>query len=227
MTRLHEKMLNLVFRLRARPRDFTVVSNNCWGADIYTILGLPYLSPFVGLFIRPDCYLRLLNNFRATIRLPLKFKNKSHHPEVNELRSSGNSNYPIGCIGDDIEIHFMHYKSQEEAVSKWLRRVQRITPDDKKLFVKFCDTDIPTDDQLRQFDKLPFSHKVCFTGKHRPDLEHAAWIREFEKTGHVENIQLMRHYRPYFDLADWLNGGTGKPDGFYRFFVSFMAVFQR
>jgi uncharacterized protein (DUF1919 family) len=204
-----------------------VVSNNCWGADIYTILGLPYLSPFVGLFIRPDCYLRFLNNFRATIRLPLKFKTESHHPEINDLRSSENQYYPIGYIGDDIEIHFMHYKSEEEAASKWLRRVQRITPDDNKLFVKFCDTDIPTDDQLRQFDKLPFSHKVCFTGKHRPDLEHAAWIREFEKTGHVENIQLMRHYRPYFDLADWLNGGTGKPDGFYRFFVSFMAVFHR
>ena len=216
MTRLHERILKLIVRSRVRPRDFSIISNNCWGADTYPILGLPYLSPFVGLFIMPDCYLRLLNDFRTTIRLPLQFKNESHHPEINELCSSENQYYPIGCIGDDIEIHFMHYESREEAASKWLRRIQRITPDDNKLFVKFCDSNVPTDDQLRQFDKLPFSHKVCFTGRPRPDLKSAVWIREFEKTGHVENVQFMRHYGAYFDLADWLNGKTGRPRWWYH-----------
>jgi uncharacterized protein (DUF1919 family) len=220
MTRLHEKSLKVLFRVRTRQRDFTIISNNCWGADLYPMLGLPYLTPFVGLFLRPDCYLRLLKDFRATIKLPLTFKNESHHPDVNELRSSENQYYPIGCIGDDIEIHFMHYTSREEAASKWLRRIQRITPDDSKLFVKFCDTNVPTHDQLRQFDAMPFIHKVCFTGQPQPDLESAVCIRGFEKTGHVENIQFFRHYGAYFDPADWLNGKTGKLSWWYRHLFS-------
>lgn len=220
MTRLQEKTLKVLFRYRARPRNFSIISNNCWGADFYPLAGLPYLTPFVGLFLRPDCYLRLLGDFRATIKLPLTFKNESHHPDLNEMRSAENQYYPIGRIGDDIEIHFMHYASPEEAAEKWRRRVQRITSDDDKLFVKFCDTNSPTPDQLRQFDDLPFVHKVCLTARPYPDLKSAVCIGGFEKTGHLENVCFMRHYGAYFDPANWLNNKTGKPSWLYRRFIS-------
>ena len=49
MTRLHEKSLKVLFRVRTRQRDFTIISNHCWGADLYPMLGLPYLTPFVAL----------------------------------------------------------------------------------------------------------------------------------------------------------------------------------
>ncbi len=69
---------------------------------------MPYLTPFVGMFIKLDCYLKLLNDFRNIINSPLTFKPESHHPEVNEARARHNYSYPIGCMGDDMEIHFLH-----------------------------------------------------------------------------------------------------------------------
>ena len=32
-----------------RDRPFTIVSNNCWGAELYPLLGRPYETPFVRL----------------------------------------------------------------------------------------------------------------------------------------------------------------------------------
>ena len=53
--------------LRALAADtrFTVVSNNCWGAHIYQALGVPYATPFVGLFIPPADYLELRRESRC------------------------------------------------------------------------------------------------------------------------------------------------------------------
>jgi uncharacterized protein (DUF1919 family) len=216
MRRLGERAFNFGLRMRTHARDFTIVSNNCWGADLYPAIGIRYLTPFVGLFIKPDCYLRLLQDFRGILKQRLWFKQTSHHPEVNQLRLKEGLSYPIGSIGDDVEVHFMHYKSEEEAVTKWNRRVLRISPDDERLFVKFCDTDTPSIDQLRQFDRLPFVHKVCLVGKPCPDVGSALLVRKCESAGHVKDIQLLRQYRDIFDIAGWLNGGTGEPRGLYR-----------
>jgi uncharacterized protein (DUF1919 family) len=220
LRRFGEKLFHFYIHFRIKEMDFALISNNCWGADIYTALGIRYQSPFVGLFIRPDCYLKLLQDFRSLIKQPLQFKTRSHHPEVNQMRDKDKKMYPIGYIGDDIEIHFLHYKSDSEASAKWSRRIGRIPQDDSKLFVKFCDTDLPTEEQLIQFDKLPFCNKICFIGKPHPSLHYAVWIKEYEAAGSVENIHLLRHYRKYFDVADWLNGGSGKPRGLYRLLFS-------
>jgi uncharacterized protein (DUF1919 family) len=224
LRRFGEKLFCYSLRMRTQSRDFTIVSNNCWGADIYKALGTRYQTPFVGLFIRPDCYLKLLNDFRAVIKCSLKFKRETHYPEVHEMRIRTNNFYPIGCIGDDVEIHFMHYKSEAEATAKWTRRVQRVSPDPEKLFVKFCDTDAPSNEQLGQFDKLPFAHKVCFVGKPQTGMECAVFMREFESGGSIRNVQLLRHYRNYFDVAGWLNGGSGFPRWGYRLFAGAIAL---
>jgi uncharacterized protein (DUF1919 family) len=42
--------------------------------------------------------------------------------------------YPIAAIGDDIEIHFMHYKTNQEVIEKWGRRPSKIVRSDKRLF---------------------------------------------------------------------------------------------
>jgi uncharacterized protein (DUF1919 family) len=216
MRRMGEKAFNYYLRMRTHARYFTVVSNNCWGADLYPALGMRYLTPFVGLFIKPECYLRLLQDFRGILTQRLGFKKTSHHPEVNQLRLTQRLSYPIGSIGDDVEIHFMHYKSEEEALTKWNRRVLRISPDDERLFIKFCDTDSPSTDQLRKFDSLPYVHKVCFVGKPCPDVHCAFPVRKYESAGHVLDLQLLRQYRDVFDIAGWLNGGTGEPGGVHR-----------
>ncbi len=206
-------------RWRVRERDFTIVSNNCWGAAVYPALGIPYQTPFVGLFLWPDCYLRLLSDFRNAIRSSLVFKQDSTYEEINQMRATGAAclHYPIGCLGDQIEIHFLHYQSEAEAKAKWERRVARIVFNDDRLFVRFCSRDRPSLEQLAEFDALPFEHKVCFVGRPVSWLKCAVCIPTIDDSFRVppglhEHLLRNRH----FDIADWLSHGTGKPRGVYR-----------
>lgn len=57
----------------------------------------------------------------------------------------------------DIELHFNHYKSFEEAEQKWYERKQRMN--EERLFVEM-QTD--SEELAERFDKLPFKQKVVF-----------------------------------------------------------------
>jgi uncharacterized protein (DUF1919 family) len=81
------KLLLAWARHALRGHDFCIVSNNCWGAHVYQTLERPYQTPFVGLFLMPDDYLNLLENFHELIRQPLRFKNESRHEAVNRYLS--------------------------------------------------------------------------------------------------------------------------------------------
>ena len=175
-----QTVYNALLRPKVRGRHFTVISNNCWGAQIYQDLGIAYETPFVGLFVDPDSCLNLLSRFRSVIQSQLTFARVSHHPAVNTYRREHGGEYPIGKIADDIEIQFLHSKTEAEAADKWNRRVARIPPDDDSLFVKFCDHDNNyrfggpervTQAHLEAFDALPFAHKVCFVGTEQPALK--------------------------------------------------------
>ena len=75
----------------------------------------------------------------------------------------------MGVLGDTgIEIVFMHYHLEEEALEKWNRRMKRINW--SNMIVKFSDTDCCTDELILEFDKMPFEHKVCFTAKKTAEL---------------------------------------------------------
>ena len=48
--------------------------------------------------------------------------------------------YPIGKLGNDVEIHFLHYKSETEAQEKWNRRLKRMNFNN--ILFKFSDNDM-------------------------------------------------------------------------------------
>ena len=199
-----------ILRARIHDRDFGVISNNCWGAHIYQRLGEPYRTPFVGMFLAPECYLRLLLRLRWYLRQPLQFRDRSRHESMNGLRAERHIAYPIGCLADEVELHFIHYGSKDEAAAKWSRRVARLTPHDDHLFVKFCDRGGYSPMQLSTFDQLPFRHKVCFVAKPMPQLQSAVWIPE-SKDGSVPDGRRLSYISPkYFDTAGWINGSDGR-----------------
>lgn len=107
-------------REKLRDYQFTIVSNNCFGGILYKQLGQAYLSPFVGLFITGEDYLKLVDRFDYYMEQDLAFIDNSKNSYVNRLKEKKN-NMPIGKL-DDIEVVFLHYSSNEEALKKWLRR---------------------------------------------------------------------------------------------------------
>ena len=151
-------------RRRSLTRDdFSIISNNCWGGFIYQYFGLPYKSPFIGLFLFAPDYIRLLSDLKKYMNIEPKFIKPENSKYANEVLKNGMfGKYPIGII-DDIEIHFLHYKDKNEALEKWERRKRRINYD--YLIIKFCDRDLATEKLIREFCNLQFAHKICLTSK--------------------------------------------------------------
>ena len=210
MGRLNDTIRRRLFRARVRNRDFTIVTNNCWGAHIYQGLGEPFRTPFIGLFLAPECYLRLLERLRWYLEQPLEFVGASRHEYVNRFRREKGTSYPIGVLGGDVELQFLHYASEDEARDKWSRRVARVPPDDDRIFVKFCDRDGCTPEQIAAFDRLPWRHKVCFVSRPMPELESTVWIPESDGPTVPDGLQLSRISPRYFDAAGWINGQGGR-----------------
>ena len=106
------------------------------------------------------------------------FVETSRHEIANRFRQGLSYTYPIGSIGNGIEVHFLHYKSAEEAKAKWERRAARVGGDVARLFVKFDDRDGTTPDHLQAFDSLPLEHKVCFHASPQTGLRCGVPVRE-------------------------------------------------
>ena len=105
MKKITKRISNAIERSRLHDKNFIIISNNCWGYEIYKVLGREYNTPFVGLFLFPEGYIKLLENFENCMNSELEFTSTSRY-------ILGTTNYPIGLLCGDIEIHFMHYSTE-------------------------------------------------------------------------------------------------------------------
>lgn len=127
---------------------------------MYRYFGLEYKSPFIDLFLFPDCYLKLLENFEFFMCSSLNFIDIQDSKYYLHLLKINKVNHPVGLLGKDIEIHFLHYASPKDALKKWNRRKARINYDN--LLIKFSEEVFCTPSLIRRFDQLPFKYKFCF-----------------------------------------------------------------
>lgn len=147
-------------------KEFVIIANNCWGAEFYKRLDIGYNTPFVGLFLYGEDYLTLLESFDIYMASSLKFISISKW--FSEIPS-----YPIGLL-NDIEIHFLHYKDNEEALEKWNRRVKRMNmvTDKNNYFFKICDNAMTDQTLILRFHQLPFKNKISFSVENLLIKEH-------------------------------------------------------
>jgi uncharacterized protein (DUF1919 family) len=190
---------------RLKRKAFVIISNNCWGYELYQSIGREYNTPFIGLFLFPDCYLRLLENFESLITQELQFKSQSKYYDQQK-------HYPIGVLGDDIEIHFLHYASEAEARNKWGRRVERMQQARNagaELYLKLCDAENCGPAELARFHALPFSHKLSlgFQAFNHPCHLHLPYLRNKAATALVDGAKLFKKRYSYFDITHWLLTG--------------------
>jgi uncharacterized protein (DUF1919 family) len=148
-----------------------IISNNCWGAGYYQERSLPFNTPTVGLWFFADDYIKFLQNFRACISSHLTFLPYSRR---------GPSQNPVGILGEDIEIQFLHYETEDEAYEKWTRRIERLPIDDDEILFKICDRDGFEQRHLNLFAQLPFKNKIAFLKRDSFAIDQMNFVREID-----------------------------------------------
>ena len=181
--------------------NFTIISNNCWGGHVYRFFNLPYLSPTVGLYFMGEDYVRFVSNLKYYCGLEPVMIRAEQSKHYKELKEQGNTTVPIGLLGDDVEIVFLHSHSDEEAKVKWLRRCERICWDN--ILLKFSEQNYVTFEQLKTVDVLPFEKKVIFTS-HDYGLKSQVIYKEWEGCPQIPDE--TTHFRKYVDIINLLNG---------------------
>ena len=189
-------------RIGLKNKNFTIISNNCWGGFVYQKFGLEYMTPFIGLFIFAPDYIKLLNDFENLIFSKVSFIEPKSSRYIQEILVDDKlPKYPIGILNNDIEIHFLHYKSEKEALEKWNRRIKRINFDN--MLVKISENDRCTEEIINKFEELNFKNKICFTSKEYKDIKCASQIKECENLQYVYGE--WQYYENYIDIKNILN----------------------
>jgi uncharacterized protein (DUF1919 family) len=199
-----DKYFAWIPRRKLKNRTFSIIGNNCFAGGMYHKFGLEYNTPTIWTYIFPDDYLRFLEKLDWYLAQPLTFKKDTAHLMAHKNFQLTGHVYPIGVLGGDVEIHFMHCHSEAEAEQKWQRRLNRLNKDN--LFVVFSDGEEYRDEHLARFEKLPYQHKVFFSSKPQPNSNCSVFIRDYEKELHVYDSTKNRRYEKYLDLVKWLNG---------------------
>lgn len=168
---------------KIKSRDFTVISNNCWAGRLYQYLDMPYLSPTVGLYFFADDYIKFVKNIKYYMSLDLKFIRYQDSRHRDLIVQKNETHVPIGVL-DDVEIMFLHYKSETEACEKWNRRRARINWDN--IYFKFSKMNACTDQHLKAFDSLEYEKKFMLVPKGYTDLQCAVYCnREVDSDGQL------------------------------------------
>ncbi len=183
-------------------KNFTIFSNNCLGGVFYSDAGWQFTSPLINTAMDGDDFLKFISN-------------PKHYLTHNmEFFCWPGRNFPIAKI-DDIEVNFVHYKTQQECIEKWQKRAERIVWDN--IFVIATNHDgMCHEDCMERFDKLPYKNKIMFVSKEYPQYDWAIPIKQFINryqcriTTSYADFKGHRYYETAFDIAEWIAKNSNK-----------------
>lgn len=195
---------------KLKNKNFTIISNNCWGGTVYEAYNLPKGSPTVGLFFMAKDYIEFLSDLKGYLEGSLTFIKPEESRWKDYVEVGGDDRfgtYPIGLLSNGkktVEVFFLHYHDEKEAYDKWTRRIGRVNWE--RLLVKFNDQNGCTEVEVKKFMSLPFKNKLFFTCKHWPDkAKEQIVIKQFPKHNFI-----LASYEPfgkskYIDITEVLN----------------------
>lgn len=144
---------------------------------------MEYNSPTLGLYFMYPDYIEFLQNLEFYLKdAKIQFVEHSKYPLGDERRANWKHWYPIGLLDGKVEIHFLHYYTEEEAAEKWYRRASRVNFDN--LLVVGMQQNLCTQKDIEDFDNLPFENKIMFSNLPLP-LESNEYMPEFDRLDHV------------------------------------------
>ena len=183
-----------------KNKGLTILCNNCIGGIILHDLKHEFNTPTINLYFHAPDYIAFLERLDFYLSKEITFSNASKYD--TDVKS-----YPVGKI-EDIEMHFVHYSSFEEAKQKWETRAKRVNYDN--MFIIGSDKGYFTPDLLERFLRLPFKNKIFFSSK--PHIANEVlFFSEYVNQKEVADMINHDHaWNYYFDVVKWLNTGEIK-----------------
>lgn len=194
------KLVGSYNRMRLRNSGFTLITNTCVGGLLFHGLKLRFCSPTINCGIRDhDEFLLFCSHLEHYLSLPLDF-------------IPSKWKYPVAVLhGDmgDVTVYFTHYKTEEDAKTKWQERVARVNYD--KLWI-LMDGDNCDDNHVEAFDKLPVCNKVIITMKDYQNCHSVFAIRRRDyPQGALLEYGLLHGGARWYELFDYVHFfNTGK-----------------
>ncbi|MBS5938618.1 DUF1919 domain-containing protein [Clostridium sp.] len=186
--------------IKLKDENFTIVSNNCLGGYIYQYYNIEYRTPTLGLFMLAKDYIKFLTDIKGYLSTELEFINVKDSMYYEEYKSYEDQiKFPIAKL-QDIEIFFMHYKDKEEVVEKWYRRIKKINW--SNLIVVMAENETFNYDVLKEFDKLPFVNKICFTRDEYKEIKSSCYINGMKDN---DILWTVEEISKNFNLTDFIN----------------------
>ena len=139
--------------------NISLITANCIGGELYSILGIQFLSPFINVSIDRKEFLTLCEHLKLFMDSEIDVT----------MRSNGS------CMGrlatpewGEVRIKFPHDNDPQKVADNWNRRKKRINWD--KL-VLICDDKGLTEEDILRFEQIPAYKKVLFTEREYPDIK--------------------------------------------------------
>ena len=180
---------------RLQRSRLSIFSVNCFGGCISNMLGLPFRSPFVNLWLENADFIKFLRAPRIYIDAD------PHFEKMTGTSQEASDGYPLLSLGN-ISLNMMHYREVDDAISKWQERKQRINWYNLLAIISTENENI-----LQQFDALPYGKKVCLV-PFKSDLDSAWYISPaIDKGAKSFGASISRFgwgHVIYYDLFDML-----------------------
>jgi uncharacterized protein (DUF1919 family) len=192
--------VGILISIRLLPKSFTVISDDCWGSQIYRQLKIPYRTPTVGLWVEPETYLDFIVNFQE--------KDASRVTFINSDKK-----YPVAKTSY-ATLHFMHYSCEHEAKEAFERRFARVNYDSLFFKIDFgkpgyskCDID--------RWNKLSLKNSIAFYPEGEFDgliIHNGLAIPDWQ----LDGKKMFDISRRYFSFQKWLSNGLISNGVIYR-----------
>ena len=184
------------------PSSFTIISDDCWGGQLYRQLKLEYKTPTIGLWIEPKEYLDFIESLRDKNEYKLIF-----------LSQTG-KDYPIAKYNTST-LHFMHYSDENEARIKFSKRFKRI--DWKNIFIKI-DFNKPgfRSVDIERWNTLKLKNSIAFYAQTTDIGDKEVFNGVLIKNWTIDGASMFNISREYFNIFEWINNGKISKSFFYK-----------
>lgn len=179
MSDLEEKNKRIIEKAKKKFKNkpISLISQQCIGGVIYHDMEMQFLSPTINLYFEAKDFIKFVEKLKYYINLPIK---------VTKIEDK-----IIGYL-DDIKIIFLHYKTIEDAKTKWEERKKRILWN--KLFIICTDRDGFDEECFIKLKKLNYPKALITRNAKWKKEDFVIYLEQYQEEKYVPDTIPKREF---------------------------------